>query len=401
MQMNKILRKLSLKFFLIFAVLYCTTSIGTADFVILDDLIVDGSECVGFDCVNGESFSFDTLILKENNLRILFNDTSSAAAFPKNDWRIIANDSANGGLSHFSIQDATAGKQVFTVEAGAPANSLYVDDSGRVGFGTNNPYVELHIADGDTPTVRLDQDGSSGWAPQRWDVAGNESNFFIRDVTNGSKLPFRIQPNTPSSTLTMRADGRVGIGTWSPDYTLEVETTGTGASIVANRTDGATMEFSASGNYGIAGTRTNHPLKLRVDTTDIVQINKTGHYLEIKQGPQGYYDGTWTNASSRDYKENIEELSTKDAINAVENLKPVTYNYKTDKKESHVGFIAEDVPELVAKEDRKGMSPMDVVAVLTKVVQQQQKTIKELNERLEKLEEYNKPLNSIDLLSGI
>jgi len=27
-----------------------------ADFVIADDLIVDGSACIGFDCVNSESF---------------------------------------------------------------------------------------------------------------------------------------------------------------------------------------------------------------------------------------------------------------------------------------------------------------------------------------------------------
>ena len=45
-----------------------------ADQVILDDLIVDGSACIGFDCVNGESFGFDTLRLKENNLRIKFQD---------------------------------------------------------------------------------------------------------------------------------------------------------------------------------------------------------------------------------------------------------------------------------------------------------------------------------------
>lgn len=32
--------------------------------------IVDGSACIGFDYVNGESFSFDTMRVKENNLRI-------------------------------------------------------------------------------------------------------------------------------------------------------------------------------------------------------------------------------------------------------------------------------------------------------------------------------------------
>ena len=55
------------------------------DQVILDDLIVDGSVCAGFDCVNGESFGFDTLRLKENNLRIKFQDTSTSPSFPSND----------------------------------------------------------------------------------------------------------------------------------------------------------------------------------------------------------------------------------------------------------------------------------------------------------------------------
>lgn len=46
---------------------------------------IDGSLCVGNDCVSSESFGFDTVRLKENNLRIHFEDTSTAAAFPPND----------------------------------------------------------------------------------------------------------------------------------------------------------------------------------------------------------------------------------------------------------------------------------------------------------------------------
>jgi len=40
------------------------------------------------------------------------------------------------------------------------------------------------------------------------------------------------------------------------------------------------------------------------------------------------------------------------------------------------------VPNLVATKDRKGISPMDIVAVLTKVVQSQQKEIEYLKARL-------------------
>jgi len=53
------------------------------DIVHNDDVIIIGSLCVGFDCVNGESFGFDTFRLKENNLRIKFDDTSTAASFPR------------------------------------------------------------------------------------------------------------------------------------------------------------------------------------------------------------------------------------------------------------------------------------------------------------------------------
>ena len=44
------------------------------------------------------------------------------------------------------------------------------------------------------------------------------------------------------------------------------------------------------------------------------------------------------------------------------------------------------MPDLVASKDRKGMSPMDVVAVLTKVVQEQQNTISKLQDRIARLE---------------
>lgn len=83
--------------------------VALADQVILDDLIVLGSECVGLDCVNGESFGFCTEILKENNTRMFFNDTSTSADFPRNDWEIVANDSNNGGANYLGFADRGEG----------------------------------------------------------------------------------------------------------------------------------------------------------------------------------------------------------------------------------------------------------------------------------------------------
>ena len=259
-----------------------------ADFVINDDLIVDGSACIGFDCVNGESFGFDTLRLKENNLRIKFDDTSVAASFPNNDWQITANASANGGANKFSIDDISGNRTPFTIEANARSNSLYVDDGGRIGIRTATPSTEIHVIDGDTPTLRLQQDGSSGFAPQTWDVAGNETNFFIRDVTNGSLLPLRIRPDAPTSSIFIDVDGDVGMGTSSPDDALEVSRSG--ATAVAMRLTNGTGSWrfnhnGVTGNLNIARDGGTTPIKvaptantnlLLVGTNAVGQVDITG-----------------------------------------------------------------------------------------------------------------------------
>jgi len=105
--------------------------------------------------------------------------------------------------------------------------------------------------------------------------------------------------------------------------------------------------------------------------------------LHMASGARVTAGGVWTDASSREYKEDIQELSTATALSTLQGLNPVTFKYKAAEEERHVGFIAEDVPELVASQDRKGMSPMDVVAVLTKVVKEQQDTVNRQQQAIE------------------
>src|SRR5690606_21971479 len=117
---------------------------------------------VGFDCVNNESFGFDTIRLKENNIRIKFEDTSTGT-YPSNDWQLTANDSTSGGLNRFSIEDVSGAKVPFTVEANAPDNSIYIDSSGKVGFRTATPVLDLHVTTGNTPALRFEQTNASGF----------------------------------------------------------------------------------------------------------------------------------------------------------------------------------------------------------------------------------------------
>lgn len=65
------------------------------------------------------------------------------------------------------------------------------------------------LKSGDTPGLRLLQTNNSGFTPQTWDVAGNEANFFVRDLTGGSRLPFRIRPGAPTSSLDILANSDV------------------------------------------------------------------------------------------------------------------------------------------------------------------------------------------------
>lgn len=384
------------------------------DFVIPDDLIVQGSACVGFDCVDGESFGFDTIRLKENNLRIKFEDTS-VSPFPTNDWQLIANDSASGGLSKFSIDDVTSVRTPFTVEAGTPTNSLYMDSTGNVGFGTATPVLDLHANTGDTPAFRMEQNSSGGFTAQTWDVAGNEANWFVRDVTGGSRLPLRIRPGAPTSSIDISATGNVGIGTAAPQTQLHVNGTATGDTFIGiGPNPGGTLPNASALNIGHAGTSLgraagffnvrpdplatapNPSLRFLTANVERMIITNTGNLglgvsnpsnpIQAASGAFLSAGGTWTNASSREMKDEVESLAVAEAQAVLAGLNPVKFVYLADRAEHHVGFIAEDVPDLVATKDRKGMSPMDVVAVLTRIVQEQQRQIADLTAKVSALE---------------
>jgi hypothetical protein len=185
------------------------------DVVTADDEIIQGSLCVGLDCVANESFGFDTIRLKENNTRIKFLDTSTTSGCPNNVWQLTAND-ACGGANKFSIEDITGSKVPFTITAAAPTNSLFVASTGKVGFGNNSPGLNLHITATDTPAIRQEQTNGGGFTAQTWDIGGNEANWFVRDLTGGSRLPFRIRPGAPTSSVDIAASGNVGFGTASP-----------------------------------------------------------------------------------------------------------------------------------------------------------------------------------------
>ncbi|MBL7212642.1 MAG: tail fiber domain-containing protein [Desulfobacteraceae bacterium] len=202
----------------------------------------------------------------------------------------------------------------------------------------------------------------------------------------------------------LAASGNVAFGATSSTVPLLVQTSATGHVATFFRKDGNTAEiqigqstetnkaavigFSQDGAYyymSVYGLGVN---RLVFNSSGYLGVGTTtpSYPLEMASGAHVTTGGVWTNASSREYKKDIKELTRDEAMHTLKRLNPVKFSYKVDSEDRHVGFIAEDAPDLVATKDRKGMSPMDVVAVLTKVVQEQQKTINELSKKVAQLQ---------------
>ncbi len=120
-----------------------------------------------------------------------------------------------------------------------------------------------------------------------------------------------------------------------------------------------------------------------VATYDVTKLINTSSGAYLTTG------GTWTNASSRSYKTDIQPLRSSEYADFLEKLgkvEVVHFRYKTDPCREHIGMIAEDVPEEIASEDRQGVPTADAIAFLMAALKAQQGQIKKLEEKLKEME---------------
>ena len=385
------------------------------DFVIADDLIVQGSACVGLDCVNGENFGFDTIRVKENNTRIQYDDTSTSAGFPTNNWQIRANSSASGGGSFLAFVDqgstgnSESGTIVFEVDAGAPANSLRVSSGGNIGIGTATPVLDVHANTTDTPAIRLEQNNTGGFTAQTWDIAGNEANFFVRDVTSGSRLPFRIRPGAPTSSLDITATGDVGIGTASPNlakmHIFGGNNAGTTNALHLSSADGLTSEFGFFNTNAASdflrfgyfnGTQLSNVF-VDVGTTGRVGIgtNAPDQRLSVNGDASKVGGGSWL-AFSDERLKRIKGNYTS-GLKAVMQLQPIRFEYLTknalglNSQGEHVGFGARAVQKIIPEAVTKGdngyllVNNDPILWTMLNAIKEQQQQILELKKEIRQL----------------
>jgi hypothetical protein len=260
---------------------------------------------------------------------------------------------------------------------------------GRLGVGTATPALQLQLTNSDTPAIRMEQNNTGGFTAQTWDIGANEANFFVRDLTGNSTLPFRIRPGAPTSSLDISPSGNVGIGISSPQAKLDVQ--GNVKIRSAN-----TLEFGAGvpGKQEQAGTigygnLTAEALNIVGAGTSLTD-RKVAIYSEGGMTIMGNLTLQGVVASSSDarLKTNVRPLPG--ALSGVQALQGHRYHFKAGKgpEGEQLGFIAQELeqvyPELVttAPDGLKAVNYAQLTPVLVEAIKEQQRQIDQLRTQL-------------------
>lgn len=323
-------------------------------------------------------------------------------------WTLFADETAftiHDGLSSFPFQ----------IETGATNGAFSIGSNGMTmfapGFSGSVPQRNLHVLSNEAPGIRLETSGV-----QAFDIEVNETFFNVVDVTNAFSIPFRIGSGVPSNSLFLGTAGRVGLGTSFPAAQfhihksaesgvaeliarfevaddamgrLEINNASSSAGVFIPRIQGKSgsanaaliMEGLISNDSGVGPAIVYNASKVAggaVATRPLV-VYRNNNVAKATIAANGDIFATSFNPiSSRTLKREIVDLASSKASIALRQLTPVEFIYSDDSSEKkRVGFIAEDVPELVASADRKTVPIMDVVALLARVVKDQQLTIEQ------------------------
>ena len=282
------------------------------------------------------------------------------------------NNTANGAYSLYSNNNgwyntATGYEALYSNEEGN--NNVAIGfQAGYIQTGHNNISIGFKAGWAETGSDKLYIENSTSSTPLiGGDFAADEIylNAQVR-IGTGSAIPegelhIDAQSATRPAIFIENATASEGDITWDSNEHLQIGTWNQSTNTFSEK-----MRIENGGDVGIGNTNPTH----------LLDVGTNGAYCD---------GGAWVNGSSRMYKNNIEALTLQEAEKAFKALEPVKFTYKATPAEKHVGFIAEDVPKLVATKDRKGLTALDIVAVLTKVVQKQQQVIDKLDKENSKI----------------
>jgi hypothetical protein len=317
-----------------------------------------------------------------------------------------------------------------TLASLAVSGALSADSSGNVGVGTTSPGAKLEVKGASATAGQLSiHDGTgdttvSGVTAASLLFQARDSSVrtiaeidAVNTTTNGTGGAMVFQTrisDTLAERMRIDSSGNVGIGTSSPISVAKTSIKqaaggGTGSTQLhleqSNATDGyglkcdsadGALAFSrySSGSYTErARIASNGDFTIASTTLYITNIPTTataGNCLISAGEGNKFYRST----SSLKYKRNVVDMQR--GIADVQQLRPVNFNGVSDfdGNKLFAGFIAEEVEALNFKEfviydengEPDGLQYANMVALLTKAIQEQQQMIETLQAKVAALE---------------
>jgi hypothetical protein len=235
-------------------------------------------------------------------------DTAGAAGSGNSSGRICfySSDSTDGPsirseISSYYENSSADAALLFKTYNGTLAERLRITSAGLVGIGTSAPSVRLQvqnsIAGGSGGTIATlhnfsDTGGDTRYSGLNFVIGSDNGTSAIRAArTNSStnyetNLSFWTNPTgatqTPVQRMTLDSTGRLGIGSSSPGYALDVVGTVNSNALfrASNGTHIALLgsEAFSAGVVGV-GSGSNHPLVLGTNSAERARIDTSGRLL--------------------------------------------------------------------------------------------------------------------------
>jgi Chaperone of endosialidase len=258
---------------------------------------------------------------------------------------------------------------------------------------------------------RLEQNNTGGFTAQTWDIAGNEANFFVRDVTGGSLLPFRIRPGAPTSSIDIAANGKVGVGTGSPNARVDIKESEDsfvgGLHLRRAATNDTWAMATASDNslyfgYATSASLANENADFAIVPLVLTNSNRVGigtagptDLLSVNGTASKPGGGSWAVFSDERLK--LIKGRFNSGLKAVMQLQPLRYEYKTDNalrlpaQREYIGFGAQAmlkvIPEAVSTTDTGYLQVNNdpILWTMLNAIKEQQQQIEQLKREVRKL----------------
>ena len=234
--------------------------------------------------------------------------------------------------------------------------------------------------DTDTNTVtsirREDSDGTTGATTYRTgDIRLRQgANVTISEISAGIFQISSSYVDTDTNTWNANTKTVAGYVAAPGDVANKVwKTNATGEPGWRDDADTDTnTTYTASTGLTLTGTA--------FSVTKTITASETADTIALRNGSGQLVATGFYQASSRELKTNINPF-TKSALDIIRDVTVVSFNYKTDIINKHVGFIAEDTPEELSTRHKNVMDSNNTIGVLLKAVQELEARIKQLESK--------------------